>query len=140
MRPIYETASDLSAEDGVSAALSKAWGIEMEKLPDLHTFDRAVKQGGVLKAFVEIKNRNKSYPTYLISLKKWRDMLRISDAAGVPAILAVCWPVNGERKIKVIRVNGAEFSVVQGGRKDRNDPRDMEDMVEIPISQFEDVV
>ena len=139
MRPVYETAGDLTAEDRVSASLAAAWGFDLEKLPRLHTFDRAMRRGGVLKGLIEIKNRKKSYPTYLISLKKWRDMLMVSEAAKVPAALVVCWPVEGEMKTKVIRISRAKVGIVEGGRRDRGDPKDIEDMVEIPMTQFDDV-
>ena len=54
MRPVYETAGDLTAEDRVSNSLAEAWGFDLEKLPRLHTFDRAMKRGGVLKGLIEI--------------------------------------------------------------------------------------
>ena len=139
MRPVYETSGDLTAEDQVSASLAAAWGFDLEKLPRLHTFDRAMRRGGVLKGLIEIKNRKRSYPTYLISHKKWQDMLAFSEAEGVPAALVVCWPVEGEMKTKVIRISRAKVGIVEGGRKDRGDPTDIEDMVEIPMSQFDDV-
>jgi hypothetical protein len=139
MRPVYETAGDLTAEDRVSNSLAEAWGFDLEKLPRLHTFDRALKRDGVLRGYVEIKNRKKSYPTYLISLRKWRDMLMVSETAKVPAALVVCWPVEGEMKTKVIRISNAKVGIVEGGRRDRDDPNDIEDMVEIPMSQFDDV-
>ena len=139
MRPVYETAGDLTAEDRVSNSLAEAWGFDLEKLPRLHTFDRAMKRGGVLKGLIEIKNRKNSYPTYLISLKKWREMLAFSKTAGVPAALVVCWPEKGELKIKVTRITRDPVSVIKGGRKDRCDPKDTEDMVEIPMTKFDDV-
>ena len=139
MRPVYETAGDLTAEDRVSASLAAAWGFDLEKLPRLHTFDRAMRRGGVLKGLIEIKNRKKSYPTYLISHKKWQDMLAFSEAQGVPAALVICWPVNGDTQIKVTRITRDPVSVIKGGRKDRCDPKDTEDMVEIPMTKFDDI-
>lgn len=135
-RPVYETAHDRARETGVSEALALAWRCEVHKLPRLYACDFAVMRDNVVQAWLEIKVRNASYSTYLLSLHKWIKGVELSEATGKPFLLVVSWPVDGERVICYRPLVREPVHVVLGGRKDRGDPNDVEPMVEIPMSGF----
>ena len=135
-RPMYETTLDIGREASVAEVLASAWSCAIHKLPRLYACDFAAMRNKVVSAWLEIKVRNASYPTYLISLHKWIKGIELSEATGKPFLLVVSWPVNGERVVMFHPVTREPIRVVLGGRKDRNDPDDIEPMVEIPVSRF----
>jgi hypothetical protein len=138
--PLYEAALDLSNEAEVAAYLAVRWQSRTEKLEHLHPYDYAVyDRRGVLCGCVEIKCRRASYPTYRIGLQKWRRMLEFSRRTGIPGCLVVRWPVNGAVKLLLAPVIPRPHGIVMGGRRDRGNPLDIEEMVEIPMSEFEDL-
>lgn len=135
-RPVYETKVDMTHEASVAECLANAWDCGIKKLPRLYACDFAAMRGNDVSAWLEIKFRNASYPTYLISLHKWMKGIELSEATEKPFILVVSWPVQNERVILFRALKREPVRVVLGGRKDRGDPADIEPMVEIPISQF----
>jgi hypothetical protein len=137
MRPAYETAQDRSNEQQVVDLLCKAWNCTANKMPAFYQTDWSLSRNGEVKAIVEIKFRNKSYPSYLISLHKFSSMLLSSFASKVHHILVVCWPEANGRVVRYIKVTHDLHSrVVHGGRRDRGDSQDQEPMVEIPMDKF----
>lgn len=136
MRPVYESANDISREAGVAEILSSAWHCAIHKLPKLYSCDFAAMREKAIHAWLEIKVRNASYATYLISLHKWMKGVELSEVSGKPFFLVVAWPVNGQQVVMYYPVTREKVRVVLGGRKDRNDPADIEPMVEIPTERF----
>ena len=137
MRPRYERQTDLSNEADVAASLAARWGQRPVKLDALHPYDYAFYDGrGVPCCHVEIKCRNASYATYRISLQKWRRMLEFSRRTDMPGALVVRWPVGSVIKLMLAPVIHRPHGIVMGGRQDRGDPADIEEMVEIPMSEF----
>lgn len=140
MRPIYETAADLTNEYEVRNCLAARWGSRAEKLEPLHPYDCAFyTKHGVLWGYAEIKCRNASYATYRVSLQKWRRMLEFSRRTGIPGCLVVRWPVDGVMKLMLTSVLPRPYGIVTGGRQDRGDPSDIEEMVEIPMADFHEL-
>lgn len=136
---MYESAQDKSHEAQVIARLCSAWGCDAKKMPAAYPMDWSLKKGQEVKALAEIKFRNASYPTYIVSLRKYSDMLNLHQASGLPCLLVVCWPEDGRRVIKYTAVTNKPAKVIHGGRTDRGDSQDVEPMAEIPMSEFRNV-
>ena len=101
------------------------------KMPHLCFVDRLAARDGCVKAWLEIKCRTNDfskYPTYMISARKIRDGLHLSDITGVPFILVVSW----SDCIKFTQVTG-NYPTRSGGRYDRNDALDVETVCDIPL-------
>lgn len=140
MRPIYETATDISREAGIAASLAACWDCRFQKMPKFYGVDFAALRKGEITAWFEIKHRFASYPSYRLSLHKWMRGIELSEITGKPAFIVVSWPVDGKREVIYRAINRDPVKVVLGGRKDRGDPDDIEPMVEIPVGEFKRVL
>lgn len=135
MRQIYETDSSLEAERKIVQDLCDKWKVNCAKLPISYNVDYCLLNDGKLRAWLEVKCRyctSVEYPTYFISAKKIFNGLQMSEASGVPFILAVRW----EDKLGFIRVLKGSYKIKIGGRKDRNDWQDVEPMAHFNIKDF----
>lgn len=137
MRPTYETQADQQHEQAVVDLLCRKWDCSAHKTPKFYSVDWSLGKGRVVKAMAEIKFRNASYPTYILSLHKWVDMCTSSIMSGLPYLLVVCWPEDGKRVVRYLRAeHGVHDRVIHGGRTDRGDSQDVEPLVEISVSKF----
>lgn len=137
MRPTYETAQDQANEQAVVGLLCAKWRCTANKTPSYYPVDWSLAQGKEVKSLVEIKFRKASYPTYIISLHKFTEMLMSAFASQLPHLLVVSWPEDGRRVVRYAKVEPSLLErVIHGGRKDRGDSQDMEPMVEIPMDKF----
>lgn len=136
MRPMYESQQDRSHEAQVIARLCSAWKCDAKKMPAAYPMDWSLQKDGSVKALAEIKFRNASYPTYIVSLRKYSDMLNLHQASGLPCLLVVCWPENGRRVVKYTAIKRQPAKVIHGGRTDRGDSQDVEPMAEIAMTEF----
>ena len=138
-RPTYETQQDVAHEEVVINLLCDKWKCTAHKAPRFYQTDWSLSKNGEVKAMAEIKFRNKSYPTYILSLHKFTNLL-MGSISGVRHLLVVCWPEDGKRVVKYVEITHGLYSkVIHGGRKDRGDSQDQEPMVEIPIERFRTV-
>ena len=88
------------------------------------------------KCVVEVKTRKNErnrYPTYMLSKNKY-DTLCGATSHNMDALLAVQWT----DQLGVIQLP-TEHIVSTGGRYDRNDPMDVEQVVLIPTVNFKRV-
>jgi hypothetical protein len=134
-RPIYETQHDLDHEKEIADLLSKKWSADFHKLPIKNNVDFLVTREGKGIAFIEYKHREKlsfeAFPTYMVSLDKWMKMRDIQNNTGLPCHLVVRF------KELTAWVNcDADFHIGINGRKDRNDPQDIEPMAYIDMKAF----
>lgn len=135
MRPTYETQADRDHEQQVINLLCEKWGCEAWKTPTFYPVDWSLGSNRQVKAMAEIKFRNKSYSSYLISLSKFSDMLAGSNL--LPYLLVICWPEEGKRVVRYAKVTpDLHKGIVHGGRTDRGDSQDVEPLVEIPMDKF----
>ena len=137
MRPLYESSQDLQNEAAVALEMSKRWKCHFDKLPIKYNVDYAVTKGADIVALAEIKCRNYSYSQidkmggYMISAHKWVMGATFADSMNIPLILIVkltdgiWWTKERSKKL------------VLSGRKDRNDPQDIEPCILIPMSAFQ---
>lgn len=138
VRPRYETQADLEREAAVIGALTRRiTGAEAFKMEQGARADYRLVVNGSDVAYVEIKTRtctSRTYATYHVSKDKLVSLRRLAEKNGVKPLLLVKW----KDRIGVIGVDtyldNATFA--QGGRKDRNDPFDIEEMAEVRIEKF----
>eukprot|EP00919_Chromeraceae_sp_WS-2016_P060823 GHVR01144332.1.p2 GENE.GHVR01144332.1~~GHVR01144332.1.p2 ORF type:complete len:139 (-),score=5.76 GHVR01144332.1:6-422(-) len=138
MRPLYETDSDRARESDVFEYIKSKIDCDVVKAPENAHFDGfLVGPNNLPMAMVEVKNRNNAstkYPTYMLSANKCRKCKELSDSSGVPFVLVVRF-TDG---VFALTVKG-EYPVEMGGRYDRNDPRDKEPCMFIPMDKFHKV-
>jgi hypothetical protein len=141
---IYENNETLAAEQAVANNLCKLWFVTMNKPSgfgrDRLIFDARNKQVGTLE--IKVRNiRKDDWPTYMIDLSKLVS-LRDDCDNGLVGILVVVfldwvgWVCPGDWKWSG---NYPDMEVKQGGRHDRNDPRDIDQCAFIPIERFRSV-
>lgn len=133
MRPLYETKEDLHRERKVARHLGSVTDSIPVKLPINAHADYIMVREGEAKAVVEIKCRNNSrlaYDTYMISQHKYEGLLSW-EGYGLKPLLLVSWTDS----IGFISLPCPHTKSI-GGRRDRGDTQDIEDVVHIEISQF----
>ena len=93
-------------------------------------------RGDRLVALVEIKVRtcpSTRFSTYMISSQKVRSLEEAADQAGCCGVIVVAWT----DRVGWIRVNEmAGLTTFKGGRWDRGDPLDVEEVVYVEVSRF----
>lgn len=138
MRKIYETDDDRQRQNRIALHLADKWNCTYIRSPDLHFVDGKILNSlGQIAAFVEIKFRNNAsnkYPTYMLSAAKWRKALELAGTKKVPFMLVVEF-TDGIYATKV----KDSYPIAKGGRVDRNDPKDIEDCIYIPMAEFKKV-
>lgn len=137
-RPRYETAADRKRESGVGKKFADAFvDMTVVKLEHGHRADFLATDRNGKKAYIEVKTRtctSDHYPTYHVSSDKLRSLLRLAEKDGHDALLLVQWRDRlGYIPVKTFLSN-ATFKT--GGRWDRGDEYDVEEMAEIPIRYF----
>jgi len=134
MRPTYEKESDRGNEAAVAKTYLKP-GYVLEKMPVFFDFDVGYSLNRKLKAVAEIKCRTHpygTYPTYMISAEKYNKLCTFASHTKVVTLLIVQWSCGTIAHVSL----PTDVSLFIGGRKDRDDPRDKEIVVHIPIGQF----
>ncbi len=136
-RPRYETPQDVANEYSVIAKFSTLFpGAEVTRLSDEgHAFTVLSKKGRA-RVVVEVKTRRNTsvkYPTFMISKQKY-DALCALNRRGLHTGILVQWT----DKLGFVPVP-VEHRTTMGGRYDRNDNRDVETVVLIPVEKFETV-
>ena len=137
MGRLYETAADLRNEAVAIATLCAALGCEAVKLPLMARADHMLISDGEARTVVEFKRRRtrrRAYDTYMVSKGKHDALLGWTDK-GFKAALLVQWA--DELAYVMLPV---EHEVSEGGRRDRGDPRDIEEVVHIPVEHFKTVM
>ena len=138
MRPLYESSKDLSNELRVSSILKDFWNAEFVKLPMAYHVDWAVVRGTEIKAFAEFKRRQNPkdrYPTFMISLNKWKNGRSLGNEIGVPFLIIVEW----NDGLYYCDTKAVTPTYGFGGRTDRADSQDQEPVVFINTKAFNKV-
>jgi hypothetical protein len=137
-RPIYETQANLDSERTVALRLCWAIGCGGVRQGQFSVVDwRLVDGERNHLGWAEIKCRTNpmhQYPTYMISEAKIKAMLKLQQESRSPVILAVQW----SDWLGVLRLP-CPYRTERGGRTDRGDARDVEDVAHFDISRFEPV-
>ena len=138
--PLYETVEDRLQEDNVSDQLKAAWNLDVWSFPPYATTgDLLLGKDGMLRAICEVKRRHNlinRYETYIVSRSKLERISAMAAALNTKGLLVVQFE-------DVLVWHDATSSLVYdtrwGGRYDREDPKDLELMVHIPIDRLKTV-
>lgn len=139
MRPIYENSETKAIERKIADVVCKAFGVEMVKLPMSYQIDFVVLRDGVIKSVLEVKQRDinlTTYPTIILSMHKYMFGKKLNEEMGVPFIFVIGLK-NG---IFWVDLSDKKYPVALGGRTDRGDDQDVELVIQIPTSDFKEIV
>lgn len=138
MRPNYESPLDLEREAGTAAIVGPIWNVQTHKNPRFYQIDYSLLRGGIIKAWAEIKWRNYEfghYPDYMISLHKVMAAIDHHRMTGLPVYLVANF--QGDIRYADLTKDSCTLDPLKiGGRKDRDDPQDLEPVCSIPLSAF----
>jgi hypothetical protein len=136
-RPTYESSTNVAKELEIAAKFCSVFDCTYEQYPPLHAVNGKFVKDGKVQAIAEIKVRNNAsnkYPTLMMSSSKYRKGLDWAHKENAPFLLVIKF-TDGLFMTKV----GAKYQESIGGRKDRNDPDDIERCVYIPMDSFKQV-
>ena len=132
----YETDADLAREAAAVATLCEALGCQAVKMPLASRADALLHRDGEAKTIIEFKyrrTRRGAYPTYMIGRAKYLALLDWTTK-GFKAALLVQW--SDQLAYVMLPV---EHDTGEGGRTDRGDDRDIEEVVFIPVENFKTI-
>lgn len=129
---MYESKADLIRESGVAASLSSAWECTSHKLPVQYRVDFAMLVGGSVKAWLEVKCRNRYYDEMILSAAKFTAGQQLAMATDKPFVVA--FGINDQ--IYWRNCTGDKPEIYIGGRTDRGDSQDIEPVVMLPLQYF----
>jgi hypothetical protein len=137
--PKYENQNDLANEQAVAAYIGERHGLAMEKLNPVYRLDYAGLRDGNVSSFFEIKCRTfgrDKYDTMMINAHKVASANYLMQAFGRSTNLVVRWT----DYIGYIPFNGlGQYNMGMGGRFDRNDPKDRDICIYIPVGEFKEL-
>jgi hypothetical protein len=131
---MYETAADLEREGGIVQIICEAYKTAAFKMPQESRLDYILTKNGKVNCLIEIKSRKcgfGDYTDYMISKGKYDALVAHGSRLHLPSVIFVQWT----DRLGFIVVP-CEHTEGHGGRRDRNDIRDLEKMVYIPIDTF----
>jgi hypothetical protein len=135
MRPVYETKQDLENEKAVAMCLSEKWNCNVEKTKKFYPCDYSGIRRGNVVSFLEIKCRpqldHDDRDSYMTGALKICSCLSIAERLKRPFILVVSF----NDGIYYTNTFPTDF-IIMGGRRDRNDPDDIEPCMLIPMTNF----
>ncbi|WYN05145.1 hypothetical protein ISREJYDI_CDS0185 [Pseudomonas phage UNO-G1W1] len=138
-RPRYETQQDRDNESSVKSQIEKWAKCTLTKTGSQAFYDWEAHRDGKLVALMEFKKRTnprRQYPTYMVAMKKIDRGIALAKDAGVPFIFFVQW-TDG---LHYLVVNtDTPMTVGTGGRKDRGDRYDMEEMAYFDTALFKPI-
>ena len=138
-RLIYETDFDRHRQREAIGHLARATNTEVIETERLVSWDYEMVRDSKVLAMVEVKCReckSSTYPTYMISQAKAVRLRDTAIARGVASGLLVCWKDGEIGWLRIDSTNPDGWLVQQGGRVDRNDPLDIEQVVHFDIASF----
>ncbi len=139
-RPIYEQLEDRERQARVAAELCEAWDlIDIFPLPPLAVCDFLMLRPDSSLALAELKcrsTRSLHYPTLHLSKHKLDRIVIVSCALKMPFFLIVQW-VDGIFWQEITPTDLPMLKTAIGGRDDRGDAADREQVYEIPATSFQ---
>jgi len=139
-RPRYETQQDRDNETLVQGVIERWAKCTLYKTPAQDHLDWKAFRDGKLVAIIEFKKRSNprlQYPTYMVSKKKIDRGMARSKELSVPFIFIVQW-TDG---LHYLTMNDdTPMTVGQGGRVDRGDQFDIEQMAYFDTKLFKRII
>ena len=138
-RPRYESRQDRENEAQIIQDFCGIYGYDVERQEDRRRVNYFCYRGEELKLIVEVKSRNNRrdhYPDVMFSKRKWDSGLRLSEKHGVPFMIIIRWTdFTGGISNRMAEPD----RIGRGGRSDRGDPADKEQMVYFATSKFRQI-
>jgi len=135
MRPIYETSSNRAKEHAAAVQFAAIAHCDYVRHDPLFAWDYTFTREGKAVAFIEVKCRttpSTKYAQYMVSESKCVTLCNASKLTGVAAVLLVQW----SDCLGWLRIDGINWTTATGGRRDRNDPLDIEPMAYFDVDCF----
>lgn len=144
-RPEYETDEDLKNEIRIGKIIAAERNCKVHKMDKRQKIDFMLLRDDKAIGWAEIKCRSGNYPWdkidrlggFMISLNKAMAGIQKAQTTGLPFVLIA--EAEGEIRIATLSDGASHFAlcdVIMSGRKDRNDPLDIEPQVLIPVYMF----
>ena len=134
MRPVYQTHRDETNKQSLVDHVCLSLGYEeLERCEKFQPADYFLYKGKK-KALLQIKVRTNeftAFPTYMVSLNKWKQAQAMARHNRCPFFLVVKW----RDRVGYIDQKEPDF-IAEGGRTDRGDPRDIESMAHFKLASF----
>ena len=134
-RPLYETNADKANETKFMQRVCRHLKCDLRQMPTAMRYDFEAYRDGKLVAMIEYKRRtckSGSYPSYMISAHKIDTITEAAEKAKCKFILFVEWT----DALKWVEPARTRKVLSKGGRKDRDDPHDQEEVYLIPVTSF----
>ena len=135
MRPKYETKKDRDNEAAALAEACRRWEVNFITLPKLSCADAILSRYGEGKAIVDVKvrwNRFGEYDNYKVSLEKVDNIRLVGELTKLRPYLLVQF-TDCLTHLDLLCANDIDPA---WGRKDRNDPKDIEAAAVFDWAQF----
>ena len=129
-RPIYETLDSQQNEETIIKEFCAYHKCEYAKLPRSYILDYALIKNNEIVGFAEVKRRKVAmgmYPTIFVALHK----TIAANNMPLPCALVVGW----DDAYGWLDLKSRPVKLAMSGRKDRNDPADIEPMVYFPMNR-----
>lgn len=142
IRPQYESQCDINNEVAVKKIIEQKFICNLKKLPTSYIVDYTITMStDTIVGWAEIKCRKNTaskYPTYMISLKKMSEGIRLSELTETPFHIFVQF-TDKLMRYTVSTADPIKYRV--GGRSvQTRDSQDIEPCAYIPMNLFKEVV
>lgn len=142
MRPAYEKQEDREKQGQIAAEICSAWDVDVIPFPAHSAADYLLINKQSELALGELKcrtNRSLQYKTLILSRQKLIRLIACADTLKVPFYLFIQW----DDGIFWQQLSAADLLMLKpsiGGRTDRQDAADIENVYEIPTASFQPLV
>jgi hypothetical protein len=134
LRPLYERPEHRLREAAVVARLVTLFGADHVKFGLAAVCDVLLIAASRPMRLIEVKVRTNpagAYPTYMLSRRKYEDLLVLKKHLGAPVALVVQW----SDRAGILELP-APYRLATGGRSDRGDPLDQEQVCHFQTPDF----
>ena len=129
----------IDGEDKFKKFIEECWGCSLEKLPIDYRLDYAVIVNGIIKAWIELKNRNLysyDYQDSMINLNKWMKAKEFRSISNIPTLLAVRYK---DKDLFCELTDETDIEIRWGARtKNTRDWQDIGPAVHIKLTEFKE--
>ena len=130
----YETKTDRANEDSVASVVGRHLRVKLKQTPTYFIADYLAEDEST---YVEIRcrnNRRDKYPRFLISSRKWGELLNLKFQKSQPSIyLAVAWT----DCVWLLEIDFGKIQLVSFQRNKSEGTRTDDVMLAIPVSKFQ---
>jgi hypothetical protein len=141
-RKTYVTGQQEDALRKLRTAFGSIYGLDLVENPRNQRVNTTIMKKGVKVALGEFRTRNVAHNTYdtiFVEKETWAAMMQRRREEKVPFVLAYGF-TDGNYYLRIDDKNFEEIhkklTTAVGGRKDRNDKRDIANMIMVPTSEF----